>query len=115
MNGFALILVVTVAILLSGCATPDVKYSDLRPPATASVSGGNLTIHIGSDLVNSASFTRSKTRIEEQKVLIVGYRTLRKQPRDTTIRLPASVRPESVSVFWVDPDGSRVPVPITNR
>jgi len=113
MNRFATILAATVGALLSGCVTSDVKYSDLRPPTTASVSDDMLTVHIGSDLMNSACFTRPKARVEGQTVFIVGYRTLRKQARDFAIRLPASVRPESVSVVWVDPNGSHVPVVIT--
>jgi hypothetical protein len=112
MNRFATILVVTASVLLGGCATPNVKYSDLRPPTTASASGDTVTVHVGSDLMNSACFTRPKARVEGQTVFIVGSRTLREQSREFAVRLPASVSSESVSVVWVDPDGSRVPVPI---
>jgi hypothetical protein len=113
MNRLVAILILTVSVLLTGCATPDVKYSDLRPPTTATVSGDAITVHIGSDLTNSACFTRPQARVKGQTVFIVGYRTLRKQSRDFVVRLPASVSSHAVAVVWVDPDGSRVPVPIT--
>ena len=113
MKRFVAILLVTVGVLLSGCATPNVKYSDLRPPTTATVSGDTLTVHLGGDLTASACWTRAKAKVEGQTVYIVGYRTLREQRRDFLVHLPASVSAQSVAVVWVDPDGSRVPVPIT--
>jgi hypothetical protein len=113
MNRFAASFLLTVSVLLAGCTTSDVKYSDLRPPTTATVSGDTITVHVGSDLMNSAYFTRPKARIEGQTVFIVGYHTLRKQNRDFPVRLPPSVSSQSVAVVWIDPDGSRIPVPIT--
>ena len=38
-----------VSLLFTGCATPNVKYADLRPPSTATVSGNIVTVHVGSD------------------------------------------------------------------
>jgi hypothetical protein len=112
MNRFTTILLLSVSVFLMGCAAPNVKYSDLSPATTASVSGGTVTVHLGSDLMNSAYFTRAKARVEGQTVCIAGYHTLREQSRDFAVRLPASTSPQPVSVFWLDPDGSRVPVPI---
>ena len=102
----------SISVVLTGCATPNVKYSDLRPPTTATASGDTITVHVGSDLMNSACFTRTKARAERQTVYIVGYRTLREQSREFVVRLPASVNAQSVAVLWVDPDGSHVSVPI---
>ena len=113
MDQFAIILVLTFSVLLNGCATPNTKYSELRPPSTAAISGEMITLHVGSDVMNSACFTKLKVRVEGQTVLIVGYRTLREQSREFKIRLPVSVIPQSVLVVWVDPDGSRIQVPIT--
>ena len=113
MNRFVAILLLAVGVLLTGCATPNVKYSDLRPPTTATVSGDTVTVHLGGDLTASACWTRPKARVEGQTVCIVGYRTLREQSRDFIVHLPASVSAQSVVVVWVDPDGSHVPVPIT--
>jgi len=70
-------------------------------------------VHVGSDLANSACFTKPKARVEGQTVLIVGYRTLREQSREFVVRLPATASLQSVSVVWVDPDGSRIAIPIT--
>jgi hypothetical protein len=95
-----------------GCATPDVKYSDLRPATTASVFDDLVTIHLGSDVMNSASYTRPKARIAGRTVFIVGYRTVRKRNRDFQVHLRASASSPPMSVVWVDPDGSRLTVPI---
>ena len=113
MNRFAIILLLSVSVLLAGCAKPDVKYSDLRPATTATISGSTVTIHLGSDMIASACWTRPKARVDAQTVYVVGYRTMREQSREFVVKLPASVSPPSVSVIWIDPDGSRVSVPIT--
>jgi hypothetical protein len=112
MNRVATILLLSLSALLAGCAKPDVKYSDLSPATTATVSGDTVTIHLGSDLIASACWTIPKARVEGQTVCVVGYRTIREQSREFVVRLPASVSSQSVPVVWIDPDGSRVPVPI---
>jgi len=112
MNRFPTIFFLAISVLLTGCATPNVKYSDLRPPTTATVSGDTITVHIGSDLMNSACFTQTKARAEGQTIYIVGYRTLREQSREFVVRLPGSVSSPAATVLWVDPDGSHVSVPI---
>ena len=112
MNRFATILLLSLGVFLAGCAKPDVKYLDLSPATTATVSGDTVTIHLGSDLTASACWTQPKARVERQTVYIVGYRTLREQSSNLAVRLPASVSAQSVTVMWIDPDGSRVSVPI---
>ena len=109
---FATILLLSLSVFLTGCAKPDVKYSDLSPATTATISGDTVTIHLGSDLTASACWTQPKARVDRQTVYVVGYRTLREQSREFAVRLPASASPQSVSVVWVDPDGSRVTVAI---
>lgn len=52
-------------------------------------------------------------RVDRQKVYLAGYRTLREQSREFVVRHPQSVKAESVKVFWLDPDGSHVSVPVT--
>jgi hypothetical protein len=106
---FALLLIV----FLAGCAAPDVKYADLQPATTATVAGGTVTVHLGSDLKASACWTRPKARVEGRTAYIVGYRTMREQSREFVVRLPEASSSQPVSVVWVDPDGSRVAVPIT--
>jgi hypothetical protein len=112
MNRIVASLLVAMTVLLAGCATPDVKYSDLQPPTTASVAGDTVTVHLGSDLTALACWTKPKTRVEGSTVYVAGYRTMLEQSRDFVVRLPASTNSQPVSVFWVNPDGSRVAVPI---
>ena len=102
-----------LTLLLGGCAAPDVKYANLQPATTATVVGDTVTVHLGSDLKASACWTRPKARVEGRTVYIVGYRTMREQSREFAIRLPPATNAQPVSVVWVDPDGSRVTVPIT--
>jgi hypothetical protein len=111
MNRFATILLLGLSVFLTGCAKPDVTYSDLSPATTATVSGDKVSIRLGSDLTASACWTKPKARVEGQTVYVVGYRTLREQSREFAVRLPPSVSSQSVTVIWIDPDGSHVPVP----
>jgi len=111
MNRFATILLLSLSLFVAGCSKPDVKYSDLSPATTATISGDTVTIHLGSDLTASACWTKPKARVEGQTVYVVGYRTLSEQSREFVVRLPASASSQSVTVVWVDPDGSRVPIP----
>ncbi len=113
MNRLVTTLLLGVGALATGCAMPNVKYSDLSPPTTATVSGDTITVHLGSDLMNSACFTRPKASVKGQTVFIVGYRTLREQSRSFLVRVTTSVISQSVAVVWVDPGGNRFPVPIT--
>lgn len=114
MRYFATILLASLSVaFLSGCAKPDVKYSDLRPTTTAAVSGSTVAIHLGSDMVASACWTKPEAKISGQTVYIVGYRTTREQSREFVVQLPASVNSQTVSVIWINPDGSKVTVPIT--
>jgi len=113
MNRIAASFLVALSVLLTGCAAPDVKYSDLQPRTTATVSGDTVTINVGTDLTASACWTKLKATVENSTVYVAGYRTMREQSRDFVVRLPASTNCGPVSVFWVNPDGSRIAVPIT--
>ena len=113
-NRIAVLCVLAMSLLLLGCADPDVRYSDLKPATTATVAGETVTVHLGSDLTASACWTSPKARVEGGTVYIVGYRTLREQKREFAVRLSATARSQPVSVIWVDPDGSKVAIPITN-
>ena len=112
MNRFATIMLLSSSVFLGGCAKPDVKYSDLRPATTATISGRTVTIHLGSDMLASACWTRPKAKVEGQTVYVVGYRTMQEQSREFLVQLPASASPQSLSVVWIDPDRSHVTVPI---
>jgi hypothetical protein len=114
MNRIATVFLLTLTgLFLAGCATPDVKYSDLQPATTATIASNTVSIHLGSDLMDSACWTRPKARVEAGTVYVVGYRTLRERSREFVVRLPTSPNTQAVSVVWVNPDGSRVTVPTT--
>jgi len=113
MKQIAVAFLLMLTVLLTGCATPDVKYSDLQPAITATVLGDTVTVHLGSDVMNSACYPRPKARVEGRTVYIGAHRTLREKSRQFVVRLPASAGSQPVSVVWVDPDGSRIAVPIT--
>lgn len=100
-----------LALALTGCVNPEAKYSDLYPPPTATIADGKITIHIGGDRVNSALYTLPKAKIEGQTVYVFGGHTMVGQSREFVVWLPASVNTQSVSVIWIDPDGSHIPVP----
>jgi hypothetical protein len=100
----------SLSVCLGACARPDVRYADLSPATTGTLSAHGLTLYPGSDLKASASYTRLKARVEGQTVYVAGYRTLRQQRRIFSVPLPASTNSRSLEVLWVDPDGSRVPV-----
>jgi hypothetical protein len=112
MNRTAALLILSLTTISVGWAKPNVKYSDLSPATTATLSKDKVTIHLGSDLSNSACWTLPKARIEGSTVNVVGYRTLFQQSREFEVRLPASVNSQAVTVVWVDPDGSKVSVPM---
>ena len=113
MNRTVTAILLAMTVLLAGCATPDVKYADLQPATTATVASNTVTIHLGSDLMNSACYPQPKARVKDGTVYVVGYRTLREQSREFVIRLPAGTKARPISVVWVDPDGKRVAVPTT--
>jgi len=113
MSRVAATLLPLLTAFLAGCAASDVKYTDLQPATTATITGDTVTVHLGSDMRASACFTRPKATVEGRTVYIVGYRTLREQSHNFVVQLPVSTSPRLVSVVWVDPDGSRVAVPIT--
>jgi hypothetical protein len=46
MKRFTTILLLTASVFLAGCSKPDVKYSDLSPATTATISGDTVTIHL---------------------------------------------------------------------
>ena len=113
MNRLLGLLLVCLSLLFSGCRTPDIKYSWLKPATTATVSDRTVTLHIGSDMMNTACWTRPKVRVDASTIYVAGYMTIFEQNREVVVRLPAKAASQPVSVFWVDPHGTRVPVPIS--
>jgi hypothetical protein len=113
MKRYSTILILVLSMVLTGCHKPEVKFTDMRPAPTATVSGDAVTVHLGGDYLNSATYVHPKARVEGQTVYIFGYRTLKEQRREYVVRLPASASSQTIAVVWLNPDGSQVPVPIT--
>ena len=105
-----------VGIFLVGCRGPQVAFRDMDPKPTASVAGRTLTVHLGviTNLPVSEVWIGHKARISGHTVSITGYQSVyHEQTREFAVRLPDSVTSQFVTVIWNDPNGSRVPVPIT--
>lgn len=111
MTRFTAFLLPSLCVLLAACASPDVRYSDLDPGTTVSFSADAVTLHLGHDHTASACWTRPKARTDGQTVYVTGHRTLREQSRTLVVPLPSSSRNHAVSVVWINPDGSEVPLP----
>jgi hypothetical protein len=109
---------------------PDVKYSELQPEVTATLSPIGVKIHAGEteppppfDIFRRVTpdpgeFTPPhwsiclRARVMGRTVYVAGCRTLRNERGQYEVLLPASSNSQPVSVVWVDPDGSQVSVPI---
>src|ERR1044071_5859418 len=50
MKQIAVAFLLMLTVLLVGCGAPNVKYSDLRPATTATVSGDSVTVQLGGDV-----------------------------------------------------------------
>ena len=111
MNRIATIVFCGTSLLLAGCEKSDVKYSDLKPATTATVDGKTVTFHLGSNLTASACWTHPKLKIEGSTIFITGYRTLKEQNQEVKVELPETADVKSLTVVWIDPDGSHVTVP----
>ena len=70
-----------------------------------------VTVHLGTDPANPAASTHTQTRVVESTIYISGRRTLQERGRELVVRLSKTIKPESVIVVWVQPDGSLIPIP----
>jgi hypothetical protein len=113
MNRFVSILLLSLSVFLTGCHKPEVKFTDMRPTPTATVSTNTVTVHLGGAYLTSAYWVHAKSKVEGQTVVVYGYYTLKELSHEYVVKLPASVSSQTVAVVWLNPDGSRVPIPFT--
>jgi hypothetical protein len=115
MKRLEVILIMALSVFLTGCHKTAVKYTDMRTAPTATISNGMVTISLPSSFLGSNTWVQAKSRFEGQTLCVSGYRTTSEPEVDHeyVVKLPASVSPQSLAVIWIDPDGSRVPVPTT--
>jgi hypothetical protein len=87
----------------------------MRTAPTATISKDVVTISLPGSFLGSNTWVQVKSSFEDQTLCVSGYRTTSEPEVDHeyVVKLPAAVSSQSVAVIWVDPDGSRVPVPTT--
>ncbi|HEV2330018.1 MAG TPA: hypothetical protein VGY56_14650 [Verrucomicrobiae bacterium] len=82
-------------------------------PPRASVTDHTVTIHLSNYLADRPpTWIHPKAEVQGQTIYLYGYRTSQVQKSTYIVRLPASVNPQSVSVIWIDPDGSQLRIPM---
>ncbi len=113
MKRFVSILFLVASVFLTGCHKPEVKFTDMRPAPTATVSDSTVTVHLGEAYLTSAYWVHAKSKIKDHTIYVYGYYTLSEMSHEFVVKLPASLRSQTVSVVWLNPDGSQVPIPLT--
>jgi len=111
MKRIVTILFLVASMFLTGCHKPEVRFTDMRPTPTAAVSDGTVTVHLGGAYLTSAYWVHAKSKIKGHTIYVYGYYTLKEMSHEYVVKLPASVSSQTVSVVWVNPDGSQVPIP----
>ena len=108
-------LMVALSVGLTGCHKTGVKFTDMRTAPTATISNRVATIYLQGAFLGSNTWVEAKSRFEDQTLCLSGYRTSSEPEADHeyVINLPAAVSAESMSIVWIEPDGSRVPIPTT--
>lgn len=115
MKKIEVILILVLSVFLTSCHKTGVKYTDMRTAPTATISNDVVTISLPSSFLGSNTWVQAKSRFEGQTLRVSGYRTTSEPEVDHeyVFKLPDSVSSQTVTVIWIDPDGSRVPVPTT--
>jgi len=113
MKKLTTIILLAVCVFLTGCHKPEVKFTDMRPTPTATVSDGAVTVHLGGAFLTSAYWVHAKSKIKDHTIYVYGYYTLKEMSHEYVAKLPASVSSQAVSIVWLNPDGSQVPIPFT--
>jgi hypothetical protein len=106
-------LILVSSGLLVGCHTPEVVFTDMTPTPTATISGNQVTVHLGSHNLASACWVHPVSKIQGETVYVYGYLTFNEIRREYVVNLPTSVSSQAVVVIWLNPDGSHILVPLT--
>lgn len=98
----------------------DVRYHDMAPAPTVSLTSSGFTLHLG--IVTNASFSDYNMYADEypwysNKIYIVCRMDRRgKHQQEFDMEFPSGngweFEPQSVALFWMDPDGVEVPIQI---
>jgi hypothetical protein len=115
MNKFHSRLFVLIGLALVGCQSPDAAFKDMSPTPTAILSDDWLTVHLGADTKNSSGWVRPNATLKDRTVYVNGYHTRQFTSRELSLPLSVPAQSEGLRVVWVNPDGSAVPVPLTQE
>lgn len=111
----AAISTVLIILFLTGCRGSQVAFHEMSPSPTASLAKGTLTVHLGviTNQPVSEVWIGHRTRITDHALLVSGYQSFNlEQSKDFTVSLPKTMDPGQVPVFWVNPDGGKIRLPI---
>jgi hypothetical protein len=110
------LLLATLCGLLTGCHKSGVSFAELRSVPTVTVANNLVTVHFKGVYIGSETWAQIKSRMEGQTLCVSGYKTSSEpeQDHDYAIKVPAGAGGQPVNVVWVNPDGSRVPLAVTN-
>lgn len=117
MKTLPIILTSLVTVLFAGCRTSStdaqVKFTDVRPPPVAMISGEDNCINIvfGNDITAPAVWVHPGSRTEGRTIYVYGHHNWNWAAHFYTVEVPANISPSDVKVVWINPDGSTNTVP----
>jgi len=96
---------------IMGCKNPDVylREFDKRPVITQQKDQLKLTL--GQDMVASSTWVVPSVRVKNRDVLIFGSRIFKETKGPFPMDL--DVDPKDLNFFWVDPDGTKTRLDVT--
>ncbi len=102
--------------LLTGCHKTGVSFTELHSVPTVSIANNLVTIHFKGVYLGSHTWAQMKSHLEGQTLCVSGYKTTSEpeEDHDYDISLPATAGGQPLTVVWVNPDGSRMPLTVTN-
>jgi len=113
MKLFYNILILAVCAGVTGCHKAGVRFTELHTAPIATMTNDLVTVHFQGFYLGGENWAEMKSRMEGTTLCVSGYQTSTEPEidRDYSVRLPAALNAQSLNVVWVNPDGSRVPIP----
>ncbi len=102
------------SIFLAGCHKAGVQFADLRNAPVVTVTNDVVTIHFQGVYLGAETWAAIKSSVENTTLCVSGSKTSSEpdMDHDYTVKLTSAVNPQSLNVVWLNPDGSRVPIPL---
>jgi hypothetical protein len=113
MKLFYNILIMALCVSATGCHKAGVQFTELHTAPIATLTNDLVTVHFQGFYLGGENWAKMTSRMEGSTLCVSGYQTSSEpeMDHDYSVRLPAAVSPQSLNVVWVNPDGSRVPIP----